>query len=96
MWSTMQAAPLQSTEGKLVQLRAKTDRDLAALLGNLVEHGCNALARDDYAQAEAAYAEAAKLLPLAQDRSAHDSGALRTRLAELRAELDKVACPCRE
>jgi len=94
MWSNTQAVRTSTTQNKLAQLRAKTNRDLAALVQSLVERSFNALRRDEYAEANAEYTEAAKLLPVMQDVSAPDSTALRTRLAELRAELDNATCPC--
>ena len=94
MWSNLQAACNSTTENKLAQLRAKTDRDLALLLQGLMERSFRALHRDDYAEADAGYAQAAKLLPLTHGRSGHDTGGLRNQLAELRAELDRTACPC--
>ncbi len=86
MWS--------NTQAKLAQLRAKTDRDLAVLLRSLMESSLRALHRDDYAEADAGYTQAAKLLPLTHGFSGQDTGALKDALAELRAELDKTACPC--
>ena len=94
MWSNTQPGRIPTTENKLEQLRAKTDRDLAVLLRTLMERSFRALHRDDYAEADAGYAQAAKLLPLTQGLSGQDSGALRNQLADLRAELDKTACPC--
>ena len=94
MWSNTQSACIPTTENKLAQLRAKTDRDLAVLLRSLMESSFRALHRDDYAEADAGYAQAAKLLPLTHCLSGRDSGALGNQLAELRAELDKTACSC--
>ncbi|HEY1241019.1 MAG TPA: hypothetical protein VGF16_10700 [Bryobacteraceae bacterium] len=94
MWSNTQAARIPTTENKLAQLRAKTDRDLGVLLRSLIERAFRALGREEYAEADAAYAQAAKLLPLANDLSGQDSEALRNQLDELRGALDKSGCPC--
>jgi hypothetical protein len=94
MWSNTQTAGIQTTEDKLAQLRTRTDRDLTVLLARVVERSFGALARNDYAEAEAGHAQAARLLPLTQEGSAHTSGAVRARLAELRAELDRAECSC--
>ena len=94
MWSNTQAGGISKTENKLDELRAKTDRDLAVLVRSLMESSFRALRRDDYAEADAGYAQAEKLLPLTQGLSGQDTGALRNQLADLRAELDKTACPC--
>lgn len=94
MWSNMQTARISTTQNKLEQLRAKTDRDLTVLLRSLMESSFRALHREDYAEADAGYAQAAKLLPLTHRLSGEDSGALRNQLRDLRAELDKTACPC--
>lgn len=94
MWSNTQAGRIPTTENRLAQLRAKTDRDLEVLLRSLMESSFRALQRDDYAEADAEYAQAAKLLPLTHGLSGQDAGALRNQLADLRAELDKTACPC--
>lgn len=96
MWSNTQPGRIPTAGNKLEQLRAKTDRDLTVLLRSLMESSFRALHRDDYAEADAGYAQAAKLLPLTHGSSGQDTGALGNQLADLRAELDKTACACSE
>jgi hypothetical protein len=94
MWSDTQAAQVSNPTGKLDELRAKTDRDLAVLLRHAIDRSAQALGHADYAQAEGEYARAAVLLPLTTQMPAQNSRELRTRLAELRAELDKQILHC--
>jgi len=75
---------------KLGELRAKTDRDVAILLGRALDHGFQAISQADYAHAEAVYAGAAQLLPLVSGLPPWECAPLRTRLRALRAALDEA------
>lgn len=94
MWTDSQAALVSNPAGKLDELRAKTDRDLAVLLRHAIDRSAQALDRADYAQAESEYARAAVLVPLTIQMPAENSREIRTRLAELRSELDKQVLRC--
>jgi hypothetical protein len=67
----------------LARLRAKTDRELFAIVESALERGL-----DHWRQAAEAYTEAAKLLPAINGLSGSERRWLETRLAELRLALD--------
>ena len=79
--------------GKLAELRARTDRDLAGLLYRTVEHGFDRLREADYCRAEHAYAEALPLLSLVKEFPPRELAEIRARMNELRAQLDEMAAP---
>jgi hypothetical protein len=80
---------------KFAELRAKTDRDLAALISRrvyamvacLLSETCTS--ENIRAQAEKVYAEAVALMPRIYDLPAVKRKQLETRLATLRALLDE-------
>ncbi len=92
MPTEFQLPSISITGGKLAQLRAKTDRDLADLLRNTIERSVAALKRGDYSRADRGYSQAATLLPLAQRLPGHEFRALWVQLADLRTRLDQAAC----
>ena len=80
--------------GKLAELRAKTDRDLAALLRRELEQGFRHATQGEYAEAEAAYARIAGLLPFLRALRPQEFNSLQIGLDELRAHLEEVAFAC--
>ncbi len=75
---------------KLAILRAKTDRDLVAVITSQLERGLR-LAEIGYgprAEAERAYTEAVLLLPRVYSLSEAERRRLETKVAELRQALD--------
>jgi len=80
-----------SQSGKLAELRAKTDRDLAVLLGRELERGFQQAAQCEYAEAEAAHARVAGLLPSLRALRPQEFSSLQIRLDELRAYLEEAA-----
>jgi hypothetical protein len=70
-------------------LRAKTDRDLIALIGSALERGFD-LVEQDRAEAGRAHAEAVKLLQVVYGPSDSERRRLERKLAELRSALDGV------
>ncbi|MBZ5577637.1 MAG: hypothetical protein LAP40_13835 [Acidobacteriia bacterium] len=76
--------------GKLAGLRARTDRDLAALLHRMLDRGFALASQAEYPDAEAVYARIARLLPLASSVETPEFTTLRPRLHDLRAYLDEV------
>ena len=90
MLTRIQSDTGQQGIGKLAELRAKTDRDLAALLRRTLERGFELANHAEFADAEAAYARIAWLLPLASGLGSPEFTSLRARLHELRAYLDEM------
>lgn len=80
----------------LASLRARTDRDLIAIISATVERGfylldceSNGSSNEQHrAQAERAYADAAKLLPLVYTLSESERNRLETNLSQLRSALE--------
>ena len=79
---------------KRAELRARTDRDLAVLLRRTLEFGFERVAQSEYADAEAAYAQASRLLRLTGGLQAPEFTSLQTRLHDLRVYLDEVELAC--
>jgi len=76
--------------GKLADLRAKTDRDLEVLLGRILERACHAASLSRFADAEAAYGRAERLLPLLKGVRPTEFDSLESRVRKLRAHLDSI------
>ena len=72
---------------KLIELRAKTDRELAVLVRNKLKLGLKLAGSASGPGAEAAYAEAALLLPWISGPSKSDLQRLQTMLEKLRRVL---------
>jgi hypothetical protein len=81
-----------SESSKLVELRAKTDRQLVAIITNRLEKGLN-LAQTDLSRARAreAYAEARKLLPWVSNLNRSERRHLEEKLERLRQHLNAGA-----
>lgn len=78
-------------QDKWVELRSRTDRDLAALLRASVKRGFQAIHQGDTATAESAYAQAAMLLLLAPTLPTQELQSLESELRELRAEMNNTS-----
>lgn len=76
--------------GKLAELRAKTDRDLALLLHRASERGLSLVQQDDCEGAEALYSRTAALLSLLKTTAPQEMTRLRSRLEDLRLQLDEA------
>lgn len=82
----------------LARLRAKTDRQLATIVDAALERGLALVrgqANGNWAQAEQAHAEAAKLLPLVYELSDPERHRFNSRLAELRSALEAGVANCK-
>ena len=77
--------------GKLADLRAKSDRDLELLLGRMLERAFRAASLSRFADAEAAYARAERLLPLLKGFPPAEFASLESGVRELRRHLDSIA-----
>lgn len=78
--------------GKLADLRAKTDRDLAFLLRRASERGFSLVQQNDCEGAEAVYARAHTLLSLLKGLAPQEVTLLRSRFQDLRLQLDEAGC----
>lgn len=81
-----------ATAGKLEELRAKTDRDLAFLLRRASDRALWLVQQNDFENAEALYARASTFLPLLQAVAPQEMTSLRNKLSDLRYQLDEAAC----
>ena len=82
-----------SKEGKLAELRAKTDVELVRYVTNALDLGVRfALESDGQSQsrAEEAYAEIAKLLPIMHELDESERRRLHAKLKRLREMLDHL------
>ena len=86
---------------KWAELRAKTDRQLAALLDRILARGVRLAmegaetdAPDLFAHAYKAYAEARRLLPLLRDGAVSERRRLERELVRLGRLLDEAAMAC--
>ena len=75
-------------KSKLAELRAKTDRQLAAVLRSTLDDGL-ASARASDVEAERVYAEVLVLLPTLRNVTEVERRRLELKLAQLRTLLDK-------
>lgn len=78
--------------GKLAELRAKTDRDLAFLLRRASERGFSLVQQNDCEEAQTVYARASALLPLLKGLASPEITLLRSRFQDLRLQLDEASC----
>jgi hypothetical protein len=87
-----------SEAATLASLRARTDRELIAIIRSALERGLDLLHRhadrgaveQHRTEAEQSHGEAVKLLPLVYDLTESDRHRLEVGLAELRSALDAV------
>jgi hypothetical protein len=94
-----------SEPSKFAELRAKTDRQLAALAGDVLERGLaaargidvarNGCARERRANAENAFAEALKLLLMVYDLDEPERARLYAKMHDLREMLGADSLPPR-
>lgn len=83
-----------SSDTQLEAIRAKTDRDLATLLQRALERGARGLRRGNISEAEFEYAEAAKLLALADGLPGRTFQEFSTQVTGLRSDLDRSVEIC--
>lgn len=81
-------------QARLQELRAKTDRQLLALIDRELEAAQRSETNGDYAGAARAYVEATRLVPLLPDLSAVESARLEARLESLTNRISEEACIC--
>ena len=78
-------------QGKLEQLRAKTDRQLLGLVYTELDAALRSESGGDYERAARAYVEATRLLPLLHNVSAAERARLEARLDSIRDRISQEA-----